>query len=161
MRTMSRLGWFVSFLLTTGSPARPATQTPATEVTHWELDVRPLRGSEELRRVSLWLGVKNVSSEARVFCVSSLNYNLSHRDEPEGGGTVWPGSPHACRVGEQKHLVLAGQTHFRMAVLPIGEAPQSDAAKLELFAEGYEYAVPSLGKGKAISLKWTGSVMGR
>src|SRR4051812_49223823 len=74
----------------------------------WELIVLPIGAVRESGRPSLWVGVRNLSAQRRVFCADSLMYSVSAQAKELGGGTIWAGSPHACVTGLQKYLVLPG-----------------------------------------------------
>lgn len=126
----------------------------------WEVVVQLAEGLQENHKPALWVGLQNQSERPKIICVASLWYNLSEEKRQLGGGTVWPDSPHACRTGAQKHLVLPGQTHFQFAEIP-NEAHVTPRAELQLWVHGYEYEQSTPADGRPVTLTWRGTPTGR
>ena len=70
---------------------------------------------------ALWIGFRNEGKVPQGICLPvQADYSVSGRDGVDMGGSLWPaaGSPHSCVADDGKHLVLPGETVFRLGLLP-------------------------------------------
>jgi hypothetical protein len=90
----------------------PGGNVPAKPL--WALEVLTL---EPTPPTALWVGLINRSGEARLACILDRGISYSVKDG-SSKAIAEGGSPHACVVDDQFHLVRAGQTHFIRLPLP-------------------------------------------
>ena len=86
--------------------------------------------NQPANQVSYWLGVKNITVAPQVVCMLSLGYGLVSPDHGTGGmieGQPFHPSPHSCRNPLSANLVLAGESLFFYAAIPVPEWAGPDA----------------------------------
>ena len=142
----------VFLLYGVSNAAQGARQIDATRP--WALEVLTFKPTAS---TTLWVGLINRSSEARLVCVLDRGISYSEKDgtsKAEGDG----GGPHACDVDEQFQLVRAGQTQFISLPLPVTLADKISGplrVGLDVIERPTERNVP---RGEAVAVTWKGTL---
>ena len=91
-----------------------AVRVPASEA--WSFSVLKQQ-KFEAPVPGYWVGIKNVSSAARVVCLRGLHYGIVRRARLDPvAGMAWPRLSHACdRDSQLRRVVLPGETYYEYA----------------------------------------------